>query len=306
MTIAALVLPVFAVIVAGWLAGALGYLPRTLAGPLVAFAYRVAMPALVFLTIAGQKPGVLLDGRFLAAFGGGSAACFMVVFLAARLGTSRPLGASAMAAAAASMTNTGFVALPILQALYGQRGVVMAAVATLFVGAVMFPAVVLLLEVDNGRERHTGAAALARQVLLNPVMLSTGGGLAWSVAGLALPAPVASFAAILGDALTPCALFAVGLGLSLAELRRMLGPSALLAGVKLVGLPALVYAIGRAVGLGPFESVAAVVCAAVPTAKTAYVLAGAYRAEETMVGAVISVTTLFSIATLLGWLALVG
>lgn len=306
MTVAALVLPVFAVIVAGWLAGALGYLPRTLAGPLVTFAYQVAMPALVFLTIAGQKPAVLLDGRFIAAFGGGSALCFLVVFLAARLGAGRPLGASAMAAAAAAMTNTGFVALPILQALYGQRGVVMAAVATLFVGAVMFPALVLLLEADGGSGRRTGAAALARQVLLNPVMLSTGGGLAWSLAGLPLPAPVAAFTAILGEALTPCALFAVGLGLSLADLRRTLGSSALLAAVKLLGLPALVYAIGRAVGLGPFEGVAAVVCAAVPTAKTAYVLAGAYRAEETMVGAVISLTTLVSVATLLGWLAVLG
>src|SRR3954471_17779359 len=43
MTIAALVLPVFAVILIGWIAGASGYLPRSLAGPLVQFAYNVAM-----------------------------------------------------------------------------------------------------------------------------------------------------------------------------------------------------------------------------------------------------------------------
>src|SRR4051812_30871246 len=49
MTIAALVLPVFAVIVAGWIAGASGYLPPSRSGPLVQFAYNVAMPALVFV-----------------------------------------------------------------------------------------------------------------------------------------------------------------------------------------------------------------------------------------------------------------
>src|SRR5206468_3897392 len=55
MTIAALVLPVFAVIVAGWIAGASGYLPASLSGPLVQFAYNVAMPALVFITIAEES-----------------------------------------------------------------------------------------------------------------------------------------------------------------------------------------------------------------------------------------------------------
>ena len=69
MTIAALVLPVFAVIVAGWIAGASGYLPPSLSGPLVQFAYNVAMPALVFVTIAEERLGALLEGGFIAAFG---------------------------------------------------------------------------------------------------------------------------------------------------------------------------------------------------------------------------------------------
>jgi predicted permease len=45
-----------------------------------------------------------------------------------------------------------------------------------------------------------------------------------------------------------------------------------------------------------------VVCAAVPTAKTAYVLAGEYHVEEAMVASTISMTTLLSVVTLFGWL----
>jgi predicted permease len=89
MHIASLVLPIFAIIVIGWIAGALGYLPRTLAGPLMQFAYFVAMPALVFLTIAREPLGSLLEWRFLAAFGGGSLLCFAVVLLAARMACGR-------------------------------------------------------------------------------------------------------------------------------------------------------------------------------------------------------------------------
>src|SRR5579875_1179721 len=162
MEIAALVLPVFAVILCGWIAGVSGYLPRTLSGPLVQFAYNVAMPALVFLTIAEEKLGALLDWGFIAAFGGGSVLCFAAIYAVARLGMRRGAGASALIAASAAMTNTGFVALPVLQALYGAPGVLAAAVATALVAVLMFPPLIVLLERDRaaGSERRSAATLL--------------------------------------------------------------------------------------------------------------------------------------------------
>jgi malonate transporter and related proteins len=55
-------------------------------------------------------------------------------------------------------------------------------------------------------------------------------------------------------------------------------------------------------GLGPLYTIAAVICAAVPTAKKVYLLAGAYKVEEPLVAATVSITTLLSVATLLAWL----
>jgi malonate transporter and related proteins len=308
MDIPNVVLPVFAVIVTGWLAGAVGYLPRTLAGPLVGFAYNVAMPALIFVTIAPEPVRELLDWGFLAAFGGGSILCFAAVFAVAHARassgpTSSGLGSNAMYAAAASMTNTGFVALPILQALYGPRGVLPAAIATVFVAVAMFPILIVLLEMDRRRRPGgIGALALANRVVTNPLMISTILGLAWSIGGLPVPAAFAAYATIFADALTPCALFSIGLGLSFAGLRGDLVATAWLAVGKLVVMPLVVYGLCLACRVDPFYTVAAVVCAAVPTAKTAYVLAGEYRVEESMVAATISITTLLSVVTLLGWL----
>src|SRR5258708_2536482 len=173
MHVASLILPIFAIILSGWVAGALGYLPRTLAGPLMQFAYFVAMPALVFLTVAKEPLGSLLEWRFLVAFGGGSLICFVAVFLAAGIGWRATLGTSAMLGAMVSMTNTGFVALPILRALQGNPGVLAAAVATVFVGAIMFPALLVLLEIDQHKDsRKMRASALARQIGTNPVILA--------------------------------------------------------------------------------------------------------------------------------------
>ncbi|MFE0758586.1 AEC family transporter [Inquilinus sp. NPDC058860] len=304
MDVASLVLPVFAIIVTGWLAGWSGYVSRSLADGLVHFAYNVAMPALLIVTIAQEPARNLLQGRFLLAFGGGSALCFALVFLAVRAAWGRGLASSTIHGMAAAMTNTGFVALPILHSIYGQPAVLPAAIATVFVAGVMFPAAVILLESDGhgGPGRAVRPAVLARQILFNPMVLSTLVGLAWAIAGLPIPAPVAAYLDIFAAALTPCALFAIGLGLSVAGLRANLRASVLLAVVKLVIMPLIVYGLCLATGLDPLYTIAAVVCAAVPTAKTVYILAGEYKVEEPLVAATVSITTLLSVPTLLIWL----
>ena len=304
MEVANLVLPVFAVIVTGWLAGWVGYIPRSLADDLVHFAYNVAMPALLVVTIAQESARNLLEWRFLLAFGGGSVLCFALVFLAVRIGMGRDLRSSTIYGMTAAMTNTGFVALPILHAIYGQAAVLPAAVATVFVAAVMFPATVILLEIEQlgPHARSARAAVLAKQIVLNPMVLSTLLGLAWTVAGLPLPAFIVAYLNIFAGALTPCALFAIGLGLSVDGLRSNLAASAALAAVKLVIMPLVVYGLCVAVGLNPLYTIAAVVCGAVPTAKTVYILAGEYKVEEPLVAATVSMTTLLSVVTLLGWL----
>ncbi len=300
------ILPLFAVVVAGWLAGATGYVPRALGAALTRFAYYIAMPALVFLTIGDETLHSLLDWRFLAAFGGGSLICFAGAATVARLWRGTSLGTSVMLGTAASMTNTAFVALPILKTLYGKPGVLAAAVATVFIGAFMFPAVVILLEIDRfDASRKIRAAPLARQIATNPLILATVLGLIWSFSGFGMPRPLDFFLTTLGDALTPCAFFAIGLELTLGELRGRLSLYALLTVVKLAIVPLVVYALCLACGLSGMATVSAVICAAVPTAKSAYILAAEYDVEKPMVSAVISMSTLVSIVTLIAWLYVV-
>jgi malonate transporter len=304
MQIADLVLPVFGVIVTGWLLGAIGYVPRALAESLIQFAYRVAMPGLLFVTIAQEPAEALFAWRFLLAFGGGSLICFALVFVPMVLRAGSGLGHSAMCGVAASMTNTGFVALPILRAVYGPPAVLPAAIATVFVAAVMFPIAVVLLEMDakDGQGSHHSALKLARHILLDPMVLPTLLGLGWAMLGLRLPGPVADYMNIFADALTACALFAIGLGLSLGELRANAGASAVLAIVKLLVMPLIVFGLALALQIDPLYRIAAVICAAVPTAKTVYILAGAYHRDEPLIAATVSITTLFSVLTLLVWL----
>jgi hypothetical protein len=302
--IADLILPVFAVILTGGIVGYTGYLPRALSEALIRFSYNIAMPALLIVTIAQEPSHSLIRWRFLLAFGGGSLLCFILVFAIMSIRASRTIASRTMHGMAASMTNTGFVALPVLAAIYGPRAVLPAAIATVFVAVVMFPLAVILLELGQ-RDAHgvrTPAMVTVRHVVLNPMVLSTLIGMLLSILGLRMPGPVTAYLNILADALTPCALFAIGLGLSLDALRANIGRASALSAVKLAIMPLIVYGLSLWLGLDPLYTIAAVICAAVPTAKTAYILAGEYRCEEMMVASTVSMTTLASIISLVVWL----
>ena len=67
-------------------------------------------------------------------------------------------------------------------------------------------------------------------------------------------------------------------------------------------MPLIVYGLSVSLGLDPLYTIAAVICAAVPTAKTVYILAGEYHCEEMMVASTISMTTLVSILSLVVWM----
>jgi malonate transporter len=304
MRIADLILPVFAVILTGWIVGYTGYLSRALSDALIHFAYNIAMPALLIVTIAQEPSHSLINWRFLVAFGGGSLLCFLLVFGIMSVRGSGSLASRTMHGMAASMTNTGFVALPVLQAIYGPRAVLPAAIATVFVAVVMFPAAVILLELGqrDGSGSRTAPTVTVKHVVLNPMVLSTLIGMLWSVLGLRMPGPVTAYLGVLAGALTPCALFAIGLGLSIDGLRANIGRASLLSAVKLVIMPLIVYGLSAWLGLAPLYTIAAVICAAVPTAKTVYILAGEYRCEEMMVASTVSMTTLASVISLVVWL----
>jgi predicted permease len=83
------------------------------------------------------------------------------------------------------------------------------------------------------------------------MVLSTLAGMLLSVLGLRMPWPVTGYLGILADALTPCALFAIGLGLSIDGLRANIARASLLSAVKLVIVPLIVYGLSIPIGASP-------------------------------------------------------
>jgi len=93
-----------------------------------------------------------------------------------------------------------------------------------------------------------------KHIVLSPMVISTLIGMLLSVLDLRMPGPVTAYFGILADALTPCALFAVGLGLSIDGLRANIGRASLLSAVKLLIMPLIVYGLSMSLRLDPCTS----------------------------------------------------
>ena len=308
MDILALILPVFGVVVLGYISVKAGVIPATIAGPLVQFVYHICLPALMFHIVAGDPIKSLLNWPFWIAFGGGSLLVLGLVALFGRRWLGDTFAERAILAFTAVQTNTGFVALPILHVVFGARGVPPAAIANLVIAAVMFPMLATIMEATRSgpTSGRKPAWRLARDVFLSPMVWPTVLGFIFAAYAIPVPKPINAFLVILGSALAPCALFAIGASIDLEHILHDIRRIVVLSGVKLLALPLVVLAIAHAVGMDPFFVVAATVCASVPTAKNVYFLASEYQVGEKSAAAMISATTVVAIATITLWILILA
>jgi malonate transporter and related proteins len=187
----------------------------------------------------------------------------------------------------------GFIALPILQKLYGETGVALVAVV---MGALVplanFAAVYVVTQNANGKK--PGVAETLYVVFRNPFIWATAIGLAINFGGVPIYAPVMSILNLLGGAAVGVGLLMVGAGLRVGDAAKP-SPAVMLGTVlKLFGTPLLVMMWSLLTGLEGVAFVACMTCAAVPTAMSAYVMAKQMGGDAGLVASTVTVQTAVS------------
>jgi malonate transporter and related proteins len=302
------ILPIFALILVGWLARRSGALGPSATSELNRFVVYLALPALLFDIVVHARWTDIWQPGFIAAFGLSSVLTFVVTVML-RLRRPRHLADVAIDGLNAGYANTGFMGFPLALATIGRDA--MAPTATIITVCLIFAIAIVLIEVGlqtEQRGRHL-AQKVARSLLRNPLLVAPALGALCALAGLSIPDPVETFLKLLGGAASPCAL--VALGLFLAEKRaasgRDTGSAALLAGFKLVLQPAIAWVLARVIfGLSPLLTHVAVLLAALPTGTGPFMLAEFYRREADVTSNVILISTVVSILTVSCYLAVAG
>jgi len=291
------VLPVFALILAGYLTARFKLISRDGFAGLATFVFCLAAPALLFL--GGTQP---YDGGAGPAIAQVGAAVLM--YGASLLIARRFFRANPAEAAVFGLTcvfgNSVMMGIPIVIAVYGAAGV------PPMIGILAIQTIVLLGLATILTEAGLHADApwrmllrnAARGILRNPIVLSVIAALIWRGLGLPVPDLARRTLELLGTAAPPVALFCLGgglLGLGAAGLWR---ETAVVAVIKLLVLPGLTWGIAWMLGLSPIETAVAVTIGALPTGANAFILARRYATGADRSGAAVVVTTALSVLTL--------
>jgi hypothetical protein len=288
-------LPDFLLILLGWLICRHTALDRPLWEGVERLVYYLLFPVLLFNSIL-RTPLQPAQTAGLALAGVGTVALGIVLALAIGRWPRVDSRLHASGAQVAYRFNS-YVALALSERLFGAQGLAwMALLIALSVPLCNVAAVWPLA-------RHGGHSYL-REIVRNPLIVSTAAGLAANGLGLVLPDAVSTTLQRIGLAALPLGLMAVGAGLTFGALKASPALAAALLAIRHAVLPAAALAIVAVLVLSPAQASVVVLFAALPTASSAYVLATRMGGDGVFVAGLVTVSTLLGMVSVPLWLSL--
>lgn len=200
----------------------------------------------------------------------------------------------------AMYANAGFFAYPLLMAVFGKDGI--------FFG-VAYTAVFTLCCWTHGVILITGKADRKQfaRLLLNPAILGVLLGLLLYVTGWRLPEQVNTVLDFIGSCNTPLAMIVVGTWFAQADWKSAIRDWTLFltSGIRLLLIPAIMLGLYMLLPINETILIAAVLPAAAPIGCNTAILPALFGKDRFYGSQLVSVSTIFSIATLpaLVWLA---
>ena len=305
--------PFFALVACGFVATWRGVLPQAAIPGLNAFVLYFALPCMLFRFGAQTPIAQLLDVGVSVVY----LLCALLMVGATVALTLRRVGwnDAAFGALVAAFPNTGFMGVPMLVALLGERAAG-PVIVTMAIDMVVTTSLCIALSRLGLSGGHGVSVALRRAfagMAANPMPWAIVLGSVASAVGWGLPGPLDRTVAMLAGAASPVALFTIGAVLARSQMNshervaaRDYVPIAL---AKLLVHPLLVWAVGRsamALGLplGQDAFVALVLLAALPSASNVSLLTERFGAHGGRVARIILVSTVLAFLSFSGAVAL--
>jgi malonate transporter and related proteins len=308
LAIIEIVTPVFGIILIGWLAARFGYV-GPLAGKSVAeFAFKVAMPALLFRAMLsiGVMPGS--PARLIAAYVCTAVFVWILAALLTRFVLQRPAADGAAIAMGSTFGNTVMLGIPLAISAFGPEAAAPMALLVSIDTPLLWIIATLHIEAAL-RDDPAGTAkdkspllaiqAIILDLLRNPVVLALLLGSFWRIAALPVPHLADRMLALLAQGAVPAALFALGTGLAAYEIRGQTPTLATIVVLKLFLFPAVAAVIGIFLFQLPKLWVAVLILStAMPVGANAFLFASRYERAVGSVSAAIAVSTSIAVLTI--------
>lgn len=295
--LATAVLPVFLLILLGYVVRRRGWVAAAFWEPAERLTYLFLLPALLTTTLARADFAALPAARMAGAVV--LAIVTMSALLIAFHLVARRNGPAVTAVLQTSIRPNTYIGLSIPFALYGEAGLAVAALAVaVVVPTVNVICIAALLRLGDRASQAAAGPGFAKALLSNPLILACLLGLALNFSGIGLPPVAGETLTILARAALPVALLAVGAGLDFGAARTSGGWVAGATALKLAGLPLFTAGFCLLLGVDGLPFAVAVIFNALPAATSSYILARQMGGAPGLVANILTVQTLVAALTL--------
>ena len=301
-TIIFIVAPVFILILLGFVAAKLRYLPDNADKVLAAFGFKVAMPALLFGAILGLRPAAVSPFSLWSVYLSALLGVWLVSFFVSWLILGRQLGDAPAIGMTSTFGNTVMLGIPVGLVAFGPEAATPMALLVSVTTPLQWIIATLLQEVTG---RRAGGSLLKSlkdivwDLLRNPIIMSLIAGAAGHAAGLTLDPLTQKVLTMLGQAAVPTALFALGMTVAGFRLSGQAPTLVAIIVLKMALFPLLVWLmVTYFVALPPIWAKSAILFAALPVGASAYLFAVRYNRAVGSVSAAIAISTLIAAFTL--------
>lgn len=303
------VVPVFAIIVLGYLAVRFRFYPREGVRGLVAFVNNFATPCLLFNAMATADFSTEFNWAVIVPFYAGALTVFAIAaILSVKIFGNRP-GEGVSAGFTAMFTNTVLIGLPLVQRAYGDAALVTTFSIIAFHAPILITTGMLTMELvrRDGAPLHKALGVALVRIVSNPLLWGIAAGVVVNYFHVVMPEPVDAFLGIMAAAVVPAALFGMGGALNEYRLSESWAQSLTMSLLKLVLQPAIAYVLLYYVLRVDHEYARyGVLLAAMPSGINGYVFATYYNRAVNIAANTVLISTVLSVVSISGWLYLLS
>jgi malonate transporter len=305
--IANVVLPVFGVIAVGYVCAWSGLLRERVAEGVSDYVYTIAIPILIFRTLAEAELPSVSPWGYWGVYFFGAAVSWAAAQLLAVFALKRTPREAIVYGLTSAQSNIVLVGIPLVLSAVGPTG----AVPLFLLVAVNLPVVMttasLMMEATGAGLSRAAVLSVARNLATNLVLIGFAAGLAAQLIGIKPSGAPKAVIDLIAQSSVPCALFAMGLALRRHGFLGDFRMSAVIAALKLLVHPLIVWLlVTYVVPMPPVFAAVAVLFAAMPSGINAYLLAERFGAGVPAATGAVTLSTVLSLFTISFWMWVAG
>lgn len=294
-------IPVFLMMVLGYIFHKIGWIDDDFAAKLNKFVFLVPLPVLVFSDLATVDFSEMWDGRFVLFCFGTTVISIGIAAGVSCLWEDRSIRGEFIQASYRS--SAALLGIAFIQNIYGTAGMA----PLMIIGSVPLYNVMAVLVLSLFQPERQGLDGevmkqTMKGIVTNPIILGIVAGLMWSAIRIPMPVILGKVVASVGGVATPMGLMAMGATFNFGKALDNAKPAVTASFIKLVGFCAVFLPAAVHMGFRDEKLVAILVMLGSATTVSSFVMAKNMGHEGVLTSGVVMLTTLFSAFTLTGWL----